>query len=94
MRLSLVTMDALSATIGLAPPIGANDRQAVLTHLFSICPTGGSRTDCVVDGDTAWIDGVKVRVADIKASGTPLATLHRAEILNHRLKARRSDARF
>ncbi len=29
--------------------------------------TDGHRTACVVDGDTLWIDGVKVRVADIDA---------------------------
>jgi micrococcal nuclease len=36
---------------------------------FSICHTGGG-TNCVVDGDTAWIEGVKVRIADIDAPET------------------------
>lgn len=36
---------------------------------FTICHTGGG-TNCVVDGDTAWIAGVKVRIADIDAPET------------------------
>lgn len=36
---------------------------------FGLCFTGGG-TDCVVDGDTFWIDGEKVRVADIDAPKT------------------------
>lgn len=36
---------------------------------FSICHTGGG-INCVVDGDTAWIGGEKVRVADIDAPET------------------------
>lgn len=36
---------------------------------FTICHTGGGR-NCVVDGDTAWIGGVKVRIADIDAPET------------------------
>jgi micrococcal nuclease len=36
---------------------------------FGLCFTGGG-TNCVVDGDTFWIDGEKVRVADIDAPET------------------------
>ena len=36
---------------------------------FSICHTGGG-VNCVVDGDTAWIEGEKIRVADIDAPET------------------------
>lgn len=36
---------------------------------FSICTTGAS-ANCVVDGDTAWIGGTKVRIADIDAPET------------------------
>ncbi|MFW2831702.1 thermonuclease family protein [Sphingomonas sp. ID0503] len=36
---------------------------------FSICHTGGG-TNCVVDGDTIWVDGEKIRVADIDAPET------------------------
>jgi micrococcal nuclease len=36
---------------------------------FTYCFTGGG-TNCVVDGDTFWIDGQKVRIADIDAPET------------------------
>jgi micrococcal nuclease len=39
------------------------------TGRFTICHTGGG-TDCVVDGDTLWIEGEKIRVADIDAPET------------------------
>jgi endonuclease YncB( thermonuclease family) len=34
-----------------------------------MCHTGGGE-NCVVDGDTFWMDGVKIRVADIDAPET------------------------
>ncbi|TAU57454.1 thermonuclease family protein [Rhizobium ruizarguesonis] len=33
---------------------------------FEKC-TGGHRTACVIDGDTLWIEGTKIRIADIDA---------------------------
>jgi micrococcal nuclease len=36
---------------------------------FSVCHTGGG-TNCVVDGDTIWLDGEKIRVADIDTPET------------------------
>lgn len=36
---------------------------------FGFCHTGGGR-NCVVDGDTFWMGGVKIRVADIDAPET------------------------
>jgi micrococcal nuclease len=36
---------------------------------FSICHTGGG-TNCVVDGDTIWLDREKIRVADIDTPET------------------------
>jgi endonuclease YncB( thermonuclease family) len=36
---------------------------------FTICHTGGG-IDCVVDGDTLWVGGEKIRVADIDAPET------------------------
>lgn len=38
----------------------------VAATMFEKC-TGGHRNACVIDGDTLWIDGTKVRVADIDA---------------------------
>lgn len=31
---------------------------------FALCG-GGKRTNCVVDGDTFWLEGTKIRIADI-----------------------------
>lgn len=36
---------------------------------FGFCHTGGG-TNCVVDGDTLWLGGEKIRVADIDAPET------------------------
>lgn len=43
-------------------------RQGVRAH-FSLCFTGGGY-NCVVDGDTIWLKGTKIRVADIDAPET------------------------
>lgn len=52
----------------LSPP--SMVREAELSSgKFTICHTGGG-VNCVVDGDTAWISGVKVRIADIDAPET------------------------
>jgi endonuclease YncB( thermonuclease family) len=37
--------------------------------LFALCPEG-PRFTCVVDGDTFWLNGEKVRIADINAPET------------------------
>ena len=39
---------------------------APVSATFSLC-VGGGRETCVVDGDTIWLDGVKIRIADIDA---------------------------
>jgi len=50
-----------------AEPRGS-DRPAA-TRAFSLCHTGGGR-NCVVDGDTFWMDSIKIRIADIDAPET------------------------
>ncbi len=42
------------------------------TVLFALCAPG-PRTTCVVDGDTFWLGGEKVRIADINAPETQRA---------------------
>lgn len=37
--------------------------------LFSLCAPG-PRITCVVDGDTVWLDGTKIRIADINTPET------------------------
>ena len=39
---------------------------------FSLCAEG-PRTTCVVDGDTFWLEGEKIRIADINAPETHAA---------------------
>lgn len=46
-----------------------SDRTGGVTATFGFCHGGGG-TNCVVDGDTIWIGGQKVRVADIDAPET------------------------
>ena len=41
----------------------------VLAAAFALCAPG-PRTTCVVDGDTFWLDGEKIRIADINAPET------------------------
>lgn len=63
--LAVAMVFALTAT----PPGSAALAEALMPArlgkaTFRKCD-GGNRTTCVVDGDTLWIDGVKIRVADI-----------------------------
>jgi endonuclease YncB( thermonuclease family) len=46
--------------------IGAAQAGDQLRASFTLCDTG-RRTTCVVDGDTFWLQGVKIRIADIDA---------------------------
>ena len=53
----------LGGVIGISWPIGSASAEARTTHTFAVC--GMVRNTCVVDGDTIWLEGVKIRVADI-----------------------------
>src|SRR3546814_958339 len=44
------------------PPV-AHSTVATAPKTFAVC-AGSVRIDCVVDGDTFWLDGVKIRIAD------------------------------
>jgi micrococcal nuclease len=57
----------VAALWGVGAP-GAAAGPEVSRH-FGLCHSGGG-TNCVVDGDTIWMDGVKIRVADIDAPET------------------------
>jgi micrococcal nuclease len=55
-------------TIGQLAPVGGpstNSREDVRREHFVICT--GSRSNCVIDGDTFIMDGTRVRIADIDA---------------------------
>jgi endonuclease YncB( thermonuclease family) len=75
---SLIGVGVGIASFGLPGLSGAQDGGAVSfsapalaapMRTFSFCHTGGG-INCVVDGDTIWMDGVKIRVADIDAPET------------------------
>lgn len=80
--LSFVGVTSAGAAIGLAIPQPSASPPGRSGVTFTICQTGGG-TNCVVDGDTAWIDSVKVRVADIDAPEThPPRCAREAELGN------------
>lgn len=63
-----------AASLNAAGPIASGASSQSLdgermTASFTLCHSGGG-TNCVVDGDTAWIGGTKVRIADIDAPET------------------------
>lgn len=65
--LALVSL-ALAAALLAWPRVGeAQSRPAIAEHraLFPVCSGAASRVTCVVDGDTIWLRGTKIRIADI-----------------------------
>lgn len=69
-RLALLQepLDApVTADVRTSP--AARSPVASASPTFTICHTGGG-TNCVVDGDTVWVRGEKIRIADIDAPET------------------------
>lgn len=54
---------AIGGLVGINWPFSTASAQARATHSFAVC--GTIRQTCVVDGDTIWLEGVKIRIADI-----------------------------
>ena len=54
---------------------------------FSFCHTGGGYS-CVVDGDTIWLKGVKIRIADIDTPETHDFRCHSEKALGDRATKR------
>lgn len=54
---------------------------------FALC-ADGPRTTCVVDGDTFWLNGEKVRLADINAPETHGAGCPAEQVLGERATRR------
>lgn len=65
-KLVLMVMVALpSATyVSTGENAYATDTRSKVSVAFQNCATG-TRQACVVDGDTIWLDGQKIRIADI-----------------------------
>lgn len=57
---------------------------------FALC-TGAPRDTCVVDGDTFWLAGEKVRLADINAPETGQAGCAAERALGQRAKLRLAE---
>lgn len=52
-------------SMGFAPAVAAPE----VAVRFGLCHSGGG-VNCVVDGDTIWMGGTKIRIADIDAPET------------------------
>lgn len=50
-------------TLPLSAGFTNEDQSNSYRHPFDIC--GAVRHTCIVDGDTIWLEGVKIRIADI-----------------------------
>jgi endonuclease YncB( thermonuclease family) len=59
---------AYAAVLSATPKAPAVLDAGVDAH-FGICFTGGGY-NCVVDGDTLWLEGTKIRIADVDAPET------------------------
>jgi micrococcal nuclease len=58
-----------------------------LAALFTLC-SSAPRVTCVVDGDTFWLEGEKIRLADINAPETAQAACPREAALGEKAKLR------
>lgn len=59
----------LAALLGIviAAPAPAAPAESVAARPLPICSYGRPAAGCIVDGDTLWLDGVKIRLEDIDA---------------------------
>ena len=54
---------AIGGLVGTNWPTSTASAQSRAAHTFAVC--GTIRRTCAVDGDTIWLEGVKIRIADI-----------------------------
>jgi micrococcal nuclease len=59
----------IAVALGTVPSAAPATPRAPAPVHFDVCPPG-PRVTCVVDGDTFWLDGVKIRIADINTPET------------------------
>ncbi|MFZ2100956.1 MAG: thermonuclease family protein [Oricola sp.] len=55
-----------TVTSAYAPPAQPDFRATVAPRAMPLCGSG-RRADCVVDGDTLWLEGEKIRIVNIDA---------------------------
>jgi len=78
----IIAAPTLSVLPSTHAPSLVDTAKIAKARTFTLCHTGGG-TNCVVDGDTVWMDGVKIRVADIDAPEThPPRCAYEAELGN------------
>ena len=64
MRLFTAIASLSPLAIGFLPSVASAQPSSSASEAFSICGSG-QRITCVVDGDTFWFRGEKIRIADI-----------------------------
>lgn len=73
--IALAAFACLSALQNFSPalaslaPMSLTSRAEMIVRQFPLCGST-SRIDCVVDGDTFWLSGKKIRIADINTPET------------------------
>lgn len=82
--LAAIALVGLALTTAPAPLAAGPQQQA---QAFPLCH-GGARVTCVVDGDTFWLDGAKIRIADINTPETSQPQCPRESELGHAATAR------
>jgi len=75
------------AALVLAAPAGAEPPADPEAANFGLCK-GPGRRDCVVDGDTFWYGGAKIRIADINTPETSQPACPREAALGREAAAR------
>lgn len=88
--LGLVASNRREAPVTEPPLLSVASRAAGPGIDFGLCHTGGGE-NCVVDGDTFWIAGEKVRIADIDAPETHPPRCAAEAALGKRATARLRD---
>ena len=83
----LLAAFALPHTLIGAAPRTVPDRE---TARFALC-AGAHRTTCVVDGDTFWLRGEKIRIADINTPETSTPACNREAALGSAATGRLID---
>ncbi len=81
---SVIPISSISETFSAAP----SATKPLVTRYFPICG-GGTRSNCIVDGDTLYIDGEKIRV-----TGFNTPELFSPQCKQEAALARRAQRRF
>lgn len=69
LSLPLLTIFIVLTGAGVGWSMASQDNAEAVLVPFGLCHTG-ARINCVVDGDTIWLNGEKIRIADIDTPET------------------------